>query len=334
LLLWLGWIGVDLFFVLSGYLITGVLLDAKRRPDYFKNFYARRALRILPLYYGFLAVILLIPRQTPIASSLGADYLADHMLWFWTHTTNWLMASPSGYAGASRAGFGGLWSLAIEEQFYLAWPIIVLLTSRRGLALTCGLLWLGAIATRTWLALSAAPVPVAYVVTPARLDPLLVGALLALAARRPNALSAMPHRAAIGVGIVGLACFVLIGHSPTPQDTGLFAIVVTTLAVGWGGTLGITLTGRSRQWCAAMEHPALRWCGRYSYAMYLFQPAIDHLLRGSGISAERLGFWGFGGLGFGCTCAAAFASWHLWEKHWLALKDRFPRRTAEMIPVP
>ena len=103
-----GWIGVDLFFVISGFLITGILLDARGGRRYFRNFYARRILRILPLYDGYLALLLLLSRSAA-GAPLGANYFADHQAWFWTHTTNWLRLRTPGPGGAGAAGFGALW---------------------------------------------------------------------------------------------------------------------------------------------------------------------------------------------------------------------------------
>lgn len=102
-----GWIGVDLFFVLSGYLITGILLDTTSRPNYYRNFFARRALRILPLYYGFLLVVALAPLHLP----------GSLMAWFFVFVGNIAMVAKP------WPGFiGPLWSLQVEEQFYLTFP--------------------------------------------------------------------------------------------------------------------------------------------------------------------------------------------------------------------
>jgi len=131
-----GWIGVDLFFVISGFLITGILLEARGGRRYFRNFYARRVLRILPLYYGYLALLLLLSGSA-IGKALGAGYFADHQVWFWTHTTNWLLLRTPGPGGAGAAGFGALWSLALEEQFYLVWPTVVAVASTEALRRIC-----------------------------------------------------------------------------------------------------------------------------------------------------------------------------------------------------
>lgn len=116
-----GWMGVDLFFVLSGFLITGILLDSKDSELYFRNFYARRCLRIWPLYYSLLIFMFAIaPRLDP--SQAHAIFERSSPWWAYPFfLQNFLVASPEEAAGA----LGVTWSLAIEEQFYLFWPLIV-----------------------------------------------------------------------------------------------------------------------------------------------------------------------------------------------------------------
>ena len=126
-----GWIGVDLFFVLSGFLITGILYDAKGGPHYFRNFYMRRSLRIFPLYYAFLILIFAV---MPLLRASGADHVGKQV-WMWTYLSNVLFARV-GWEGMP-AHTTHLWSLAIEEQFYLLWPLLVWLASRRRLIQLC-----------------------------------------------------------------------------------------------------------------------------------------------------------------------------------------------------
>src|ERR1019366_2649455 len=113
----------DLFFVLSGFLITGILLASKGQPGYFRSFYIRRALRIIPLYYTVLFVL--------VAAYGYANYAA-----YWNFALG-LSANLSNLIGARiPEGGGPMWSLAVEEQFYLFWPVVVLLLSRRWLYVT------------------------------------------------------------------------------------------------------------------------------------------------------------------------------------------------------
>jgi peptidoglycan/LPS O-acetylase OafA/YrhL len=127
--LWAG-SGVDLFFVLSGFLITGILVDSKGAPNYFARFYWRRAVRIFPAYYTFLVLMMVFPG---LFTRIGR-------LWFVFYLRNWL-----GEDRASDGSLGHLWSLAVEEQFYIGWSIIVFLVAARWLPhVTVGLIsrWL------------------------------------------------------------------------------------------------------------------------------------------------------------------------------------------------
>src|SRR5436190_1162893 len=147
----LGQTGVDLFFVLSGFLITRILLAARDSPGYFRNFYARRALRILPLYYGFLAVHqLLLPRLQGRESPPFA-----RAWWFWVHLQN----IPTTFPGLIADGPGVYWSLAVEEHFYLVWPVLVLVVPSRWLPRVAGAVIVLALAARA-LFLFALDLPV------------------------------------------------------------------------------------------------------------------------------------------------------------------------------
>jgi peptidoglycan/LPS O-acetylase OafA/YrhL len=121
-----GWGGVDLFFVLSGFLICGILLDTRDRPGFLRTFYTRRALRIFPLYFAFLAAyIFVIAPRLP-----GASDIEVRQRWLWLYVSNFDVAAHGWYSGGGSHA-NHLWSLAIEEQFYLLAPFAVLALSRR-----------------------------------------------------------------------------------------------------------------------------------------------------------------------------------------------------------
>ena len=136
-----GWIGVDLFFVLSGFLITGILLDVKGHGGYFRNFYARRTLRIMPVYFLFLAFVIFVIPLVPLfdggfAVTSETENLRNEQFWFWTYLANIAASLQSIHI---QPGFVNLhfWTLAVEEQFYLIWPLVVLVLNRQRLAITC-----------------------------------------------------------------------------------------------------------------------------------------------------------------------------------------------------
>ncbi len=131
-----GWMGVQLFFVLSGFLITRILLETRRSPEYFRSFYSRRALRIFPLYYATLIFLfLLLPALGQTPSVLAEDMPFSRQVWLWAYLSNW--TGPRGLGGGSPPVFH-FWSLAVEEQFYLLWPLVVLFCTPKRLMQVCG----------------------------------------------------------------------------------------------------------------------------------------------------------------------------------------------------
>src|SRR5437899_698335 len=132
-----GWMGVDLFFVLSGFLISGILLDTRGQPGWWPNFIARRALRIFPLYYGALTVLFVLLPCLVRCSNTELVTLQENQRWYWTYTVNLLAALTHGRGTPLYTAH--LWSLSIEEQFYLIWPLIVWACRPRTLLRVAGL---------------------------------------------------------------------------------------------------------------------------------------------------------------------------------------------------
>jgi peptidoglycan/LPS O-acetylase OafA/YrhL len=322
-----GWVGVHLFFVLSGFLITGILLENKERAsigDYFRSFYLRRTLRIFPLYYATLIAAFVL---LPLVSSL-APTLPSVQAWYWAYLSNW--REPW---GPSVSYFPHFWSLAVEEQFYLVWPLVVLLLSRRALASTCAAIAVVAMLVRFALVRHHAPMFAPYELTVARMDALVLGAAAALATRTPAIMARItPHLgralAAFGLSIVVMAPFSdgFFRDAPPVQTVGhlLVALFFTALIL-------VCVTGevRGTRLARAIAHPALQWLGKYSYAIYVFHVIIEHAIR-------RFALPWLGDARFavaapamviyiavvgGLSIAAALLSWHLLEKRFLALKD-------------
>ena len=324
-----GWAGVDLFFVLSGFLITGILLDARDAPGYFGAFYARRVLRIFPLYYAYLAVLFLV---VPLLSSL--DVKAGTQGWLWTYLGNVLFAREGGFEASPYTGH--FWSLAVEEQFYLAWPLVVWVLPRRRLALVClGLVAL-AFALRLGIHRTTFNATAAYVLTPARMDALALGALVAVAAREPSWWPRVRRGApwllaasAAAVAAVWVHQAGLFGGDPVvqvwafgPLATGFAALVVLTVDPAPSSRLSRTL---SRPW--------LRGAGKYSYGLYVLHYPIFLGLEAAGLTSLALsgatgsrlaGVLAFAAVAGLATFTAALLSWNLLEKPFLRWKDRVP----------
>ncbi|MBL8885028.1 MAG: acyltransferase [Phycisphaerales bacterium] len=354
-----GWCGVDLFFVLSGFLITGILYDTKTSSTFFKTFYIRRALRIFPLYYAvvILSLIVLPAIAThlppPAQAKLDRFGKIEGDEWmYWTYLSNFAIAQ----AGKFRHGILDIsWSLAIEEQFYLIWPAIVFFFSRSTLIRICVGAVVFSLAFRCWL-LSTGANPVAlHVLTPSRLDALAVGAFIALVVRNEGGLDRLAAVAKIvipvlGLLIVGDATFRYLTHSGREGEEGLFSanlpevqtVGLTVLALFFGAVLvravaaskhEIEEPGAKRSKLVRLfESPLLRSFGKYSYAMYLLHLPLRALVRDSTLISKQLPVIGgtqipaqiiFTVVCIAITYAAAWLSWNLYEKHWLALKRFF-----------
>src|SRR6202045_3638349 len=172
-----GWMGVDLFFVLSGLLITGILLDTRQSEGYLRNFYARRCLRIWPLYYSVLLfMFVIVPILRP--SEAHTVFEARSSPW-WAYPVflqNFLIPIPTMATGA----LGVTWSLAVEEQFYLVWPLVVRFCSEGQLRKIAIAVICISPALRFYLSQHQV---IIYSNTFCRLDGLMAGALLALVIR-------------------------------------------------------------------------------------------------------------------------------------------------------
>lgn len=183
-----GWMGVDLFFVLSGFLITGILLDTRDAATrfYYGGFYGRRVLRIAPAFLGLMVALALAPTLTGQNVAAHAVFVM-HEPWYWTFFANGLIVAY-GWAGVIPQT-APLWSLAVEEQFYLIWPSVVRRITTRGiLRLGLVLIVLAALA-RVVLALHGVNGNALYVLMPTRADLLAWGAVLAALVRIPKGIS-------------------------------------------------------------------------------------------------------------------------------------------------
>jgi peptidoglycan/LPS O-acetylase OafA/YrhL len=330
-----GWVGVQLFFVLSGYLISKILLDTRRAPGYYRAFFGRRVLRIFPLYYGFLLFVLVI---LPALGLAPDRLLADRArgVWLWTYLINW--AEP---LGVGIQALPHLWSLAVEEQFYLVWPFVVRRTTPRGLWKVTLALVVIAFASRVILSLAGAGEASLYMFTICRMDALGLGGAVAVVLRIPE-YRERARRWRRGITIAASALFVLglfatRGYPRTTyrDQTFGYTILAVTFAVL---VLQVVLDHeRGRGWIGAVfKNAALRSLGKYSYAIYLFHQPLNQMVGAPWL--HQLLPQGIG-LATGClymasvtaaSYALALVSYHGYEKHFLALKRYFrPGRPSD-----
>lgn len=314
----LGWSGVDLFFVLSGFLITGLLYDAKGKQNYFRNFYARRTLRIFPLYYFAAFVVFFLAAVTGFGLLGGAN-----PAWIIFYVGNFQMAIEGG--GSILDHF---WSLAIEEQFYLVWPLIVLAFSRRTLMFVAGAMILVSPLVRTLMVLNDAPALAVYVLTPARMDGLAMGALIALMVRGPKGIDPlMPW--AWRLGSAGLASFlliVLVRRDFSTDDPLVLTLGISCLTIFYASVLVLSLTFRPL--ANVMEIPVMRWFGKYSYGLYVWHPIVNIMLLHSPLTAQlgvdtKLEVLVLLVCAFIVSLTVTLASYRFLEAPLLRLKSRF-----------
>lgn len=348
-----GWAGVDLFFVLSGFLITGILIDSRGTSGYARTFYARRALRILPLYMATVAVLTISLPLTARFDPECARKFGTHIWWYWTHTTNIMLAQAGTFdvVGFSTPHF---WSLAVEEQFYLAWPLLIALCPPRRLAFAC--LTVAAVSVVLRLVLLAngtAPLAI-YTLTPTRMDSLALGGALAVARRsdslwrliKPSArrIAQLPAAAWIGIigsGVLGMALLdpVADHNAPAMQAIG-FPMIAATAAVVLASAL-CAPTGSPLERCLGAGW--LRILGRYSYGLYVLHYPLFHLLSSSGLDPRKLPAVDGSKLpaqllviaaASSLSFVAAWVSYRYLESPFLRLKRRVPVKLTRDISAP
>lgn len=267
-----GWIGVDLFFTLSGFLITGILFDTRSDSHYFKRFFARRSVRIFPIFYLVFSIFLLL---TPI---FHYQWKGGHLL-FLLYLGNFSLAvNPSlevirsATHPASSAHLVHFWSLCVEEQFYLMWPLVVwMVRDRIRLIWTAAGLSILALVLRIAMVLNVQPIHLeAWLVhqLPFRMDSLLLGAILALLLRGPNA--DQWQQRCKWFFVFPVALFVALSVAmPTLAAPWLNTIGFSLLAVGSAGLIGTTLRPASQSFRFFHLKP-LRILGKYSYGFYVY----------------------------------------------------------------
>lgn len=349
-----GWVGVDLFFVISGFLITGILLETCNTPHYFKNFYIRRALRILPVYYLVLVIFLFIVPWTGLFLENYKNFWVsrsdvpigpvefNHRWWYFLFLSNF-----SESMGVTRHKFLLVtWSLCVEEHFYLLWPMVVY-RYRQILSRVC----IGLIAFSTGARIimmhgfDSDPFIVGLS-TPFRLDGLAMGSLMAIWARGgPEQLARLKTiaRYALPIGFLGLLGANLLqelnnhnvwydrGQYPTVVSFGKFFIDLFFAAVAYWVVFGRPDTIRCRvfRW-----EPLVRF-GRLTYAVYLLHEPVQFFVveifkKNFGLTGDWSLMWLLvNAIAFVLVTLIAWISWIGFEGPILSLKKRFSYTSAD-----
>jgi peptidoglycan/LPS O-acetylase OafA/YrhL len=294
----------------------------------------RRLLRIFPLYYGVLALLFFVAPLVPLLRGRMLDYLVDRQAWAWLYAVNIYIARDGDW---SFSYINHFWSLAIEEHFYLFWPLVVFVLARRPHALiTVSLaIALGAMLARLIGSLMGLSWWTTYTLTPFRLDGLALGAFLGVTARQPEGLErlarALPLVAAVAVGFLGVT-FVwtrLVSREGLelilPVRAALILMLLACLLV-WALTAP-ERSATSRFFCSR----SMVFLGTYSYGLYVYHHFISYYLTvnstdlalarwlGSHVAAMALQAT----LGASASLALAYLSYEMFEKRFLGLKRLF-----------
>ena len=338
-----GCYGVDLFFILSGFLITGVLYDSRSDPKYFRNFYMRRALRIFPVYYSVLVLVFVVAPMVPTLSGPDLDNLVNRQAWAWLYSVNFYIALQGDWTFSYLNHF---WSLSIEEQFYLLWApaVFALAPKPRVLLQTCIAVALGSSAMRLVGSFMGLGWWTIYAMTPFRLDGLAIGAFLAVTMRQPGGSGRLARALPSTVAVLGslLALTFILPHRSLDEEFPLALSLRVTLitlllacllvrAVLAPGHAIISRFFRSR---------VMVVLGTYSYGLYVYHHFISYYLASHGVAAgisSSVGSYWLAlavqaVLGASASLALAYVSYEFFEKRFLRLKTMFHAECHPRLP--
>lgn len=327
-----GWTGVQLFFVLSGFLITGILLDSKPRPDYYKRFYIRRAVRILPAYYGMLLVLAVLSRTGWLGThAVGMPFLTLSLVYLSNVTP--LLGIPMQYTV--------FWSLAVEEHFYLIWPAVVRRLSTRALtSASVGVFVLVPVVRA--ISMQFGPAGDHNFYTWCNADGLALGALVAIALREYEVQRKQLCRAVVLTLAGVIATLLWCAHFNTLSwnSTIGFAVRLSVLNLGFAAILVLSLLIGTSRWKSFVNVSALRFFGEISYGLYLYHMLFffiyEHIvirLWPSLMAANghfrniTLQFVAAGGT----SILLSFISKRYFENYFLSLKDRFSEQAEKHV---
>ena len=268
-----GWMGVDLFFVLSGFLITGILVDTRHHPGYFRKFYLRRALRLFPVFYGVAALLLLL---TPFFHL----HWRPAQAWYLFYAANFVQLYDFSLSFVGPFKLMHLWSLALEEQFYFVWPLVVLLISdRRSLLKVAIGIAIFAPVLRIVLVTLHVPALVIYYQLPTRMDGFAVGGVLALLVRdRDLAVLAKPCKIIFPAGVCILVGLAMTRGTLRFTDPWMIQIGYSTLAIMFGSMLILALQSEGLV-PRVFNWNVLRFFGLISYGFYVYHELIHNLTK-------------------------------------------------------
>jgi peptidoglycan/LPS O-acetylase OafA/YrhL len=260
-----GWAGISLGFVLTGFLVTEILLEDKGKPGWIRSFYLRRVLRVVPLFYAIiLAYVIVGPHLGP-----SLDIPWREAIWYWVFANNWSLL-----ALGERDGLGPSWAVGAVMQFYLVWPLVVGRLRANALAVVCAVVIVAALGARIGLYLLGFDNVWSYVSTVTRADCFALGALVALAMQsetwRPKLARATVSVLVGSVALIGVIR-VVSGLSRVSPLT--YTLGYSAFAFGSAGLVALGARPEPPRWLA---HPILAFMGRHGYALYLLHSPLKH----------------------------------------------------------
>lgn len=324
-----GWLGVDLFFVLSGFLITEILLNTIDKPNFLRNFFMRRVLRIFPLFYLTLIICLLI-LPTIKSINIESSYYTNNQLWLWTYLQNWLFVFKEPYGDKILLH---TWSLAVEEQFYLVWPFIILLIRKpkRLLAIAALILVVVIIARYAIWMYKIEDLSYGSLYTFTRIDGLCIGSILALLMRtNPGFLKKYTTFIVLLMAAINFG-FYFINTQQSVTLPYLAFVGYTTFAVLFGILVYEAVTGESKIIQFLLNIRILKFFGRISYGLYVYHWPVyillfpyfrDLILNKINIS-YRVAETGSGIIVTTAAVLLSLLSYRHFEKPFLQLKNKY-----------
>lgn len=325
-----GWVGVHLFFVVSGFLITGILLDSKGSPNYYRNFFMRRFLRIFPAYYAlFIGVFFVLPHLTRMPGyALFSSQLSESgsPAWYFLYVSN--LRYPLVQSHPPLAMVAPLWSLAIEEQFYLTYPLFVrrITTKQVGYAAIGLIVFAFVFRLVTYLAFPDNSY-IQRFSTPALMDVIAWGSLLAVALRLPEtSISPRTFRRLRAAGLLALLIAAPIALLLPVESFLVRVVLFSIMAPGFASLVLWGVVQRGERSTAFMRFPPLTYLGKLCYGLYLLQFPVGSLTN------TALRFWHLPKsyaspvialLRFALLLVVAQLSWRYFESPILRLKNHF-----------
>ena len=295
-----SWVFMEMFFVMSGFLITGILLDSKTKQGYYRKFMSRRIVRVFPLYYLCLFLLFFVLPH----SWLDLGYYRQKQAWFWLYGENWLY-SIDGWPKVKALHH--FWSLAIEEQFYIVWPLVVWAFSIKGLTRFCIFLFFFSLAFRNLGMHLGFVMPFPYVATLGRMEGITLGALIAILVRTDKSiLERFAYPVTWVAGLLSFCAF-LAARSLYFEKTIHYTINYTLVDIFFAGMITLTLaSGTLGKFRYLLNRPIFQQLGVMSYCLYIFHYPIQDIIQSNYLSYFQA-HTGSEGLGKLVCLAIAFA---------------------------